>query len=154
MTNIKEIIEDFDDWVWCDCFNCKGDCHAHAVNTEASKKNLIEHITEKSEYQNVFMKCQRIKLKILEYLLCLNYKKGPIKIDEAELMDFCKVNDYQMRRGLGDLGKGLQTLHVQLNPESFNVQWKITEPNIKQVAVALNIAMTGGNCTSWNPDGG
>jgi hypothetical protein len=105
-----------------------------------------------TEYQNAFLKCKEIKLRILEYLLCLDYKKGPITIDQAELMDFCRVNDHQMRRGLGDLCKGLSTLHVQLNPDSFAVYWKITEPNLKQVAVALNIAMTGGNCTSWNPD--
>ena len=73
------------------------------------------------EYQNIFMKCKEIKLRILEYLLRLDYKKGPITIDQAELMDFCKVTDYQMGRGLGDLSKGLSTLHIQLRPDSFAV---------------------------------
>src|SRR6185369_10340912 len=37
-------IENFEDWVWCTCSECKADAHSHAVKTEASLSRLAETI--------------------------------------------------------------------------------------------------------------
>lgn len=99
-----------------------------------------------------FLMRKQIRLLVLKYLLTLNYKgKGLVVIDGEKLMDECKITPHQMRRSLGDLCKGL-SLYIQIHPDSFVAKWKISEPSLKQVAAALDIAMTDGNCTSWNPE--
>ncbi len=43
---LKEILENFDDWEWCKCNDCRIDCHSHAVDTEASKPKIAKYIIE------------------------------------------------------------------------------------------------------------
>lgn len=47
---LREIIEEFNDWAWCKCYDCRVDCHSHAVDTEASKPKLADFII--SEIKN------------------------------------------------------------------------------------------------------
>ncbi len=47
---LRELIEEFDDWAWCNCNDCRVDCHSHAVDTEASKPKLAEYLIK--ELQN------------------------------------------------------------------------------------------------------
>lgn len=105
-------------------------------------------------HNDAFLLRRELRLRVLKSLLYLNYKgNSPIQINENDLMESSGLNSHQVRRSLGDLCKGLGTLHIQLDPTSFCPLWRITQPTLKQVAAALEIAMTDGNCTSWNPEG-
>jgi hypothetical protein len=48
---LKEIIMSFDNWVWCNCKDCRIDCHSHAVDTEESKAELVKYVMEKLNEQ-------------------------------------------------------------------------------------------------------
>jgi hypothetical protein len=41
---LEQLILDFDDWVWCECGECKRDASSHAINTWESLKRLAEEI--------------------------------------------------------------------------------------------------------------
>ena len=41
---LRDIIESFNDWIWCDCRDCRTDSHSHAVDTEASKTKIADYI--------------------------------------------------------------------------------------------------------------
>lgn len=41
---LKERIMDFDDWVWCECEECKRDACSHAINTWKSLERLAEEV--------------------------------------------------------------------------------------------------------------
>lgn len=47
LDKLEEIIRSFDNWVWCNCRECRIDCKSHAVDTEASKEELIKFVMEK-----------------------------------------------------------------------------------------------------------
>lgn len=96
---------------------------------------------------------RQMRLLVLKYLLNLEFKETRIiEIDLKDMMDVCKINRGQAGRSLGDLNKGLKTLSVVLRPDDFTPIFRIYAPNLKQVAAALEIAMTDGDCTSWNPE--
>lgn len=42
-------VEDFDDWVWCTCSDCKQEPHSHAVKTSASMEKLATAIRTTKE---------------------------------------------------------------------------------------------------------
>jgi hypothetical protein len=39
-----EVIADFDDWIWCDCPECRVDAGSHAVKTQASLTRIATAI--------------------------------------------------------------------------------------------------------------
>jgi len=44
---IAEIVEEFDDWVWCTCSECKANAGSHAVKTEPSLSRLAAKIRQR-----------------------------------------------------------------------------------------------------------
>lgn len=46
---LKDRILNFNDWKWCECSECRHDCHAHAVNTDASLEKLVEEVLKDEE---------------------------------------------------------------------------------------------------------
>lgn len=46
---LRNRIDEFNNWVYCECSDCKGWSGSHAINTDASIEKLIEEVLKDRE---------------------------------------------------------------------------------------------------------
>lgn len=94
-----------------------------------------------------------MRIAVLRILLeALAGKTKPVKLHDYEINAKLGILDSNIARCMGDLSKAFP-IAVQLADATnmSSLSWIITVPSIAQIAKALEIACTDGNCTSWIP---
>lgn len=97
--------------------------------------------------EEAYSKLANLRIYVLQCVLELINDK---KFHKFSTSDIKGLSDRQVSRCLGDLSKAIP-LYCQFT-ESFDAIWTINQPSISNMAKALYIARTGGDCTSWNPE--
>jgi len=92
-----------------------------------------------------------IVLSVILEILDKHKDKPASIIHPDEVVEKSKIKKEHVLRCGGDLAKAFP-IYTQFNSELSDFHWIVHKPTLKQIADALYIARTDGNCTSWNPE--
>lgn len=101
---------------------------------------------------DIYKNASFVKIYVLQCLLEFICDKSSDETHKFYASEVKGLSYHDVCRSVGDLAKGWP-MYIQLDPEKFvPVCWLVKSPTVKQMALALNIARTGGKCTNWVPD--